>query len=124
MHVMLSHPDLNVGEPVSGKEVIARTIHSMGANNLMPFRVRNCTNVRAIDLERELLGSTERRDALSNTYGTLFLDQVVDLSVELQGILLRAIQRSESVASSNCVFQPRIIAAATRDLRLAVIEGP
>jgi two-component system response regulator HydG len=127
MAARTSHPVLIVGEPGTGKEVIARAIHSASAHRRMPFRVRNCATLRAIDLEREIVGPGEIFDGRASVgRGTLFLDQIVDLSLELQGTLLRAIQgiESNSKGDEDCPQQQtRIIAASTRDLQLAVSEG-
>jgi DNA-binding NtrC family response regulator len=125
MAARTSHPVLVVGEPGTGKEVIAKAIHSNSEQRHLPFRVRECMSVRAVDLERELFSSADgSRGPQDNQCGTLFLDQIVNLNLDLQAILLRAIQRVESVASDSHIARlPRIIATSTRDLNLAVNEG-
>jgi len=120
------HPVLIIGEPGTGKELIARAIHSASTQGTTPFRMRNCTTVRAIDLERELAGAGLGFEVPSiEQRGTLFLDQINELSIELQGVLLRALQRAESGGPDYGVrYQPpRLIAAGTRDIQLAVSEG-
>ena len=125
MAARTNHPVLIVGEPGTGKEVIARAIHSTSSQSRMPFRVRNCMTLRAIDLERELTVRPHNIDGFGDVdRGTLFLDQIIDLSLELQGTLLRALQRNESVETEGFLrSETRIIAASTRDLQLAVSKG-
>ncbi len=120
-----NHPVLIVGESGTGKEVIARAIHAASFHSRMPFRARNCATLRAIDLEREL-APPAHDEPVHVDRGTLFLDQIVDLSLELQGTLLHAIQQAECgcIASEDRDRHfPRIIAASTRDLQVAVSEG-
>jgi DNA-binding NtrC family response regulator len=119
------HPVLIVGEGGTGKEVIARAIHSASARSRMPFRVMNCMTVRAIDLEREIFGASEICGPHEEVHaGTLFLNQIVYLSLDLQGTLLRAIQQAETNDDDHAPRrQARIMAASTRDLQSAVAEG-
>ena len=81
--------------------------------------------LRAIDLERELTVRPHNIDGFGDVDRvTLFLDQVIDLSLELQGTLLRALQRNESGETERCLrSDTRIIAASTRDLQVAVSKG-
>ena len=125
MAARATHPVLIVGEPGTGKEVIAKAIHSISANCFMPFRVRDCATLRAVDLERELVLCVEGNVGSENhESGTLFLDQILSLNLDLQGSLLRALQQTES-ANFGCYHRdhPRIIAASTHDLQVAVNDG-
>lgn len=118
-----NHPVLIVGEPGTGKELVARAIHSSSNRSGQPFRVFHCRTVRAADFERELAVSPGGTLSSANgASGTVFLDQIVDLSLDLQAILLRAFQRSES-GEADEPKHPRIIASSTVDLREKVNRG-
>lgn len=126
MAARTTRPVLIVGEPGTGKEVIARAIHSTGVQSLTPFRVCNCTTVQPNELERDLFRSIEYVEELErHDPCTLFLDRILDSSLELQAVLLRALQQTESPfwpdRSAPC--RPRIIAASTCDFKSAVNEG-
>jgi DNA-binding NtrC family response regulator len=116
------HPVLIVGEPGTRKELVARAIHSSSNRAGHPFRVYDCRTVRAIDLERELSGGAKATPS-DGGHGTVFLDQIVELELELQAILLRALQRSESGQTADEQKQPRIIAASTVHPREKVNRG-
>src|SRR5258708_13551336 len=120
-----NNPVLIVGEAGTGKEVIARAIHSTGSRRHLSFPSLDCANLRTGDLGRQLLGFGEDLGSVSHTdRGTLFLDRIIDMSLDQQGTLLRAIQQAESfsrvVPAKNEV---RLIAASTRDIRSSVAEG-
>lgn len=120
-----SHPVLIVGEAGTGKEVIARAIHSTSSRRHRAFSTLNCARLRKGDLERQLLGPSENIHAASNRdRGTLFLDRIIDLSLDQQGALLRVIQQAESFSRAIPVNdEVRLIAASTRDIQLAVADG-
>jgi len=127
---------LLTGESGSGKEVVARAIHSRSVRRGGPFVVVNCGALRGELLERELFGHA--RGAFTGAVreragrfevadgGTLFLDEVADLPLQLQVKLLRALQERsfERVGEGTPRrSDARIIAATKADLRRAVQEG-
>ncbi|HEX5481269.1 MAG TPA: sigma 54-interacting transcriptional regulator, partial [Terriglobia bacterium] len=131
--------DANVlisGETGSGKELIARAIHSRSARKNSPLVKVNCGAIPSGLVESELFGhvkgaftsASERRIGrfeLANN-GTLFLDEVGELPLETQVKLLRVLQEQEfePVGSNHTVkVNVRIIAATNRDLEKAVQSG-
>jgi formate hydrogenlyase transcriptional activator len=127
---------LIIGETGSGKELIARAIHSRSARKDSPLVKVNCGAIPAGLVESELFGhvkgaftsASERRVGrfeLANN-GTLFLDEVGELPLETQVKLLRVLQEQEfePVGSNHTIkVNVRIIAATNRDLEKAVQSG-
>ena len=131
-----THPVLICGETGSGKELMARSIHYSGPSHDKPFIPVDCGSVSPAMLESELSGYV--RGAFSGAVrakeglltiasgGTVFLDEVSELSIDLQAKLLRAIQEKEihPVGSNKrAPIDVRILAATNRDLEAAVAEG-
>ena len=131
-----SHPVLVLGESGTGKELVARTIHAYGPNAQKPFLPVDCGSLVPTLIESELFGyvkgaftgANRNKDGLlvSAEGGTVFLDEIGELSVDLQAKLLRALQEKEvrPVGATHRVpIKARIVAATNRDLALMVEKG-
>jgi DNA-binding NtrC family response regulator len=131
--------DANVcisGESGTGKELIARAIHGQSARWDRPLVTLDCTAIPEGLMESHLFGhvrgsftgAVEHRTgffALAHT-GTLFIDEISELSLPLQAKLLRVIQTREFVkvgGSKPTRTDIRLITASNKDLRRAVREG-
>ena len=131
-----SHPVLILGESGTGKELVARTIHAYGPNAPKPFLPVDCGSLVPTLIESELFGyvkgaftgANRTKDGLlvSAEGGTVFLDEIGELSVELQAKLLRTLQEKEvrPVGATHRVpIKARIVAATNRDLAAMVERG-
>ena len=131
-----THPVLICGETGSGKELVARSIHYSGPSHDKPFIPVDCGSVSPAMMESELFGyvrgafsgAVRAKDGLLTIAGggTVFLDEVSELSIDLQSKLLRAIQDKEirPLGSNKRVpIDVRILAATNRDLETAVADG-
>jgi formate hydrogenlyase transcriptional activator len=123
------------GETGTGKELIARAIHNLSSRRERPYVRMNCAAIPSGLLESELFG--HERGAFTGALmqrkgrfesadgGSLFLDEIGDISLELQPKLLRAIQEQEfeRLGSSRTIHvNVRLIAATHRDLRAMIRE--
>jgi DNA-binding NtrC family response regulator len=123
------------GESGTGKELVARQIHELSPRRHGPFVAVNCAALVETLLEAELFGIEERtatgvrgrRGKFEHAdLGTLFLDEVSDLSASAQAKLLRAIQdlAVERVGGQGTRrVDIRIVAATNRSLRTLVADG-
>ena len=131
-----SHPVLILGESGTGKELVARSIHFGGTYRDRPFIPVDCGALVPTLIESELFGyvrgaftgAMRAKDGLLATAegGTIFLDEVGELPVDLQSKLLRAIQEKEirPVGGNRAIpINVRILAATNRDLESAVQQG-
>jgi formate hydrogenlyase transcriptional activator len=120
---------LIMGETGTGKELIARAIHRMSARRNLPFITLNCAAIPTGLLESELFGYEKGAftGALSQKIGrfemadkgTLFLDEVGDIPLDLQPKLLRALQEKvvERLGGTKTIdIDIRLVAATNRDL--------
>jgi len=127
---------LILGETGTGKELIARAIHSRSKRSARAFIRVNCAAIPATLVASELFGhekgaftgALQRRLGRfeSADGGTLFLDEVGELPSEAQVALLRVLQEGEfeRVGGSHTIsVDVRVLAATNRDLGAAVAEG-
>ncbi len=123
------------GETGTGKELVARAIHNLSARRQRTFVRLNCAAIPSGLLESELFGHEkgaftgaliQRRGRFELADGgSLFLDEIGDISLELQPKLLRAIQEQEfeRLGSSKTIsVNVRLIAATHRDLPAMIRE--
>ena len=123
------------GETGTGKELIARAIHNLSSRRERTYVRMNCAAIPSGLLESELFGHEkgaftgaliQRRGRFELADGgSLFLDEIGDISLELQPKLLRAVQEQEfeRLGSSKTIqVNVRLIAATHRDLRAMIRE--
>jgi two-component system response regulator PilR (NtrC family) len=127
---------LVTGQSGTGKELVARAIHSNSDRSKKPFLAINCGAIPENLVESELFGHKKGSFTGANADkdgvfvaahgGTVFLDEVAEIPLNLQVNLLRVIQEREvkPVGSNQMVsFDTRIIAATNKDLEKEVEEG-
>jgi len=127
---------LVTGESGTGKELIAKAIHYNSSRSNKPFVPINCGAIPGELLESELFGHVKGAftGAISNRMGrfemaeggTIFLDEIGDMDVNLQVKLLRVIQERQYEPVGSTKTQStnvRIIAATHRDLEKSVADG-
>lgn len=127
---------LILGETGTGKELIARAIHNLSSRNTRSFVKVNCGAIAPTLIESELFG--HEKGAFTGAVkekigrfeiadgGTIFLDEISELPVDLQVKLLRILQEGEyeRVGSSNTQrVNVRVIAATNRNLELSIKQN-
>ncbi len=130
------HPVLILGESGTGKELVARAIHALGPASQEPFVPVDCGALSAHLIESELFGHV--RGAFTGAHqnrtglllaagkGTVFLDEIGELPLELQAKLLRVLQEREvrPVGSNQRLpLQARVMAGTNRHLEGAITQG-
>jgi len=124
---------LITGETGTGKEVVSRLIHKQGARRAQPFLTINCAGVPDTLLESEFFGHT--RGSFTGAFrdnpgllkqaggGTVFLDEVGEMSLRMQALFLRFLETGEIQAVGggvSTVSDVRVITATNRNLLEAV----
>jgi transcriptional regulator with PAS, ATPase and Fis domain len=125
---------LITGESGVGKEVTARLIHQQSARKHGPFVAINCAGVPETLLESELFGHTrgsftgayrDRPGVLESAHrGSIFLDEIGEMSLRMQGLLLRFLETGEiqRIGAQRAVaaVDGRVITATNRDLKQGI----
>ena len=127
---------LILGESGTGKELIARFIHAHSLRSDKPFVPIDCAAMPEGLLESELFGhergaftgAVQRTDGLlvKASGGTVFLDEIAELSTVLQSKLLRALEQRQirRLGDSRIIdLDIRVVASTNRDLSVAVVDG-
>ena len=131
--------DLNVliiGESGTGKEHVASAIHKLSARSEAPFKVVNCTAVARDLIESEMFGHEKGAftgaDQKKNgwfqqaNHGTLFLDEVGDMSLDMQEKLLRVLEGGDFQrvgGTETLKSDVRVIAATNKNLQQEIDKG-
>jgi len=123
------------GESGSGKELVARALHTMSPRHGGPFRAVNCATLSPTLLESELFG--HKRGAFTGAIrdhsglfaradgGTLFLDEVAEMPLDIQARLLRVLEERTFVpvgGTTAVTVDVRLVSASNQALRRAVAE--
>ena len=128
-------PVLVSGETGTGKELVARAIHTLGPRSTGPFVPVNCAAIPRDMLEDELFGhvkgaftgaTSDRQGAFERAGGgTIFLDEVGELALDLQAKLLRVLEDREipRLGGDPIHSDFRVVAATGQDLTAAVSDG-
>ncbi len=127
---------LLLGESGTGKELFARAIHQLSFRAAKPFVALNCAAIPESLIENELFGHERGAFTGANSRrsgrfelahgGTIFLDEIGDLPVAVQGKLLRVLEERqvERLGGSGAIqVDVRVIAATNRDLQAAIDAG-
>ena len=131
-----THPVLILGESGTGKELVARAVHANGVAAAKPFVPVDCGSLAPSLIESELFGHV--KGAFTGAHrpndgllvaagsGTVFLDEIAELPLDLQAKLLRALQEKEvrPLGGNHAVaIRARILAATHQDLAAMVETG-
>ena len=124
------------GESGVGKELVAHAIHARSSRSEGPLVKVNCASIAKELFESEFFGHVKgaftgaHRDRIGRFQladgGTIFLDEVSEIPLELQGKLLRVLQESEFERVGDEVTRSvdvRVIAATNRDLERQIVDG-
>src|SRR3954462_8748420 len=128
---------LITGESGAGKEVVARAIHAASVRAQVGFVPVNCAGIPESLLESELFGHV--KGSFTGAYrdkpgklemadnGTIFLDEIGEMTLRMQGLLLRFLETGEiqkvGAERVNKASNVRVIAATNRDLRELITQG-
>ena len=128
---------LITGESGVGKEIVARNIHTRGPRASHVFAPVNCAGLPETLLESELFGHVkgsftgayrDKPGKLETAHmGTIFLDEVGEMTLRMQGLLLRFLETGElqkvGADGSGRIVNVRVIAATNRNLRDMITQG-
>src|SRR4249919_2844057 len=128
---------LITGESGVGKEIVARNIHTRGPRTAHMFAPVNCAGLPETLLESELFGHVkgsftgayrDKPGKLETAHmGTIFLDEVGEMTLRMQGLLLRFLETGElqkvGADGSGRIVNVRVIAATNRSLRDMIAQG-
>jgi transcriptional regulator with PAS, ATPase and Fis domain len=128
---------LITGESGTGKELVAQAVHNGSARSERPFVAVNCAGLSETLLETELFGHVKGsftgayRDKLGKLEladtGTMFLDEIGEMTLRMQGLLLRFLETGElqKVGADRVVgrVNVRVLAATNRNLRDMIAQG-
>ena len=127
---------LLLGESGTGKELFARAVHHLSSRRNLPFVAINCAAIPETLIENELFGhergaftgATDRRQGKFElaSGGTVFLDEIGELPLGVQGKLLRAIEEKmvdRIGGRAPVAVDVRVVAATNKDLKAAVENG-
>jgi DNA-binding NtrC family response regulator len=130
------YPVLILGESGTGKELVARSMHFSGARREKPFVPVDCSSLTPTLIESELFGYVKgaftgafhSKQGLLETAngGTVFLDEIGEIPVDMQAKFLRALQEREIKpvgSTERRAINVRVIAATHRDLDQAIRNG-
>ena len=127
---------LIMGENGTGKELVARWLHDKSARATGPFVEVNCAAIPSELIESELFG--HERGAFTSAIkqrkgkfeqangGTLFMDEIGDMSLSAQAKVLRALQESKISrvgSDKDVVVDVRVVAATNKDIRAEIAKG-
>ncbi len=128
---------LVTGESGVGKELVARAIHARSARADHPFVPMNCAGLPETLLESELFGHV--KGSFTGAYrdkpgklefadrGTVFLDEIGEMTLRMQGLLLRFLETGElqkvGADRATTMVNVRVVAATNRDLRDMISQG-
>ncbi|MFZ5949970.1 MAG: sigma-54-dependent transcriptional regulator [Candidatus Rifleibacteriota bacterium] len=135
----VSEEDVTVlitGESGSGKELVAQAIHYNSKRASQPFWAINCTAINESLMESELFGYEKGAFTGANASkpgmfelaqgGTIFLDEIGDMNLEMQAKLLRVLEEREIVrvgGNKRIKVDVRLVAATNKDLRRSIVEN-
>jgi two-component system response regulator HydG len=121
------------GESGTGKELVARALHELSPRQHQPFVAVNCAAIPASLFESELFGHvrgafTDARQPRTGLFiqagcGTMFLDEIGEMPIEIQSKLLRVLQERSLRPvgrDSEVPFEARVVASTNRDLQVEV----
>jgi len=114
-------PVLLQGDSGTGKEVYARLVHRLSAQNSLQLTKLSCTMLESGQLLTSVSKLMESGDVASQELGTLFLDGVDELNVDCQRVLLSILQKEETVTGKRKGL--RLISTATRSLEREIELG-